>query len=166
MSKPEYEAEKAETGMVLDHWRRVVKYSHTGASLGELVAAARDLFTLVGEESIDDPYNSETETEGHRELRKSHERMLAALEPFADVTVSAAPDVSKDERERSVRLDQFGCWVRVDDGTLLAAPQDLDGHFPTVDEWGEVSNPETQSFLDACNVVFRTDFQLSQFAGR
>ena len=95
------------------------------------------------------------------ELIEGREILYAALEPFDD------------ERERSVKLwrlssllYEFGCWVRVDDGTLLSAPQQLDGEFPALDEWCEVSNPESEAFLDAVNVAFRTHFKLSEFSGR
>ena len=122
----------------------------------QLLAAARKIDALMQAfETEFDEYFDQGKLDEAREALKS------ALEPFDD------------ERERSVKLwrlssllDQFGCWVRVDDGTLLSAPQHLDGEFPALDEWCEVSNPESEAFLDAVNVAFRTHFKLSEFSGR
>jgi len=122
----------------------------------QLLAAARKIDALMQAfETEFDEYFDQGKLDEAREALKS------ALEPFDD------------ERERSVKLwrlssllYEFGCWVRVDDGTLLSAPQQLDGEFPALDEWCEVSNPESEAFLDAVNVAFRTHFKLSEFSGR
>ena len=122
----------------------------------QLLAAARKIDALMQAfETEFDEYFDQGKLDEAREALKS------ALEPFDD------------ERERSVKLwrlssllYEFGCWVRVDDGTLLSAPQHLDGEFPALDEWCEVSNPESEAFLDAVNVAFRTHFKLSEFSGR
>ena len=122
----------------------------------QLLAAARKIDALMQAfETEFDEYFDQGKLDEAREALKS------ALEPFDD------------ERERSVKLwrlssllYEFGCWVRVDDGTLLSAPQHLDGEFPALDEWCEVSNPESEAFLDAVNVAFRTHFKLIEFSGR
>lgn len=69
-----------------------------------------------------------------------------------------------------VALKEFGCFVSVLDGTLFACPMNLDSSPDVFDDgrinWGEVTAPETQDFLDAVNRRFGTTFRLDQFAGR
>lgn len=78
---------------------------------------------------------------------------------------------------RIIALPDFGCYVRVIDGTLFdcAMPADVketggevavNGWLADEDNWGEVSAPGSQEFLDAVNREFGTSFRMDQFPGR
>lgn len=99
----------------------------------------------------------------------------AYLPPGWALTDPAGATTTREPRSAVHRLPQFGCVVWTDGGTLLSCEMrdwDSMGKHPTVsraDEKGlsvEVTSPEEQTFLDACNAVLGTEFQLSQFAGR
>ena len=57
----------------------------------------------------------------------------------------------------------------VDNGTLMSVAMNRDGSLETFDgdlDWGEVTAPESQKFLDDINKKFKTKFKLDDFAGR
>ena len=63
-------------------------------------------------------------------------------------------------------LEQFGCYVELRDSTLFCVAMskgglwDLDGDDPN---WYEVTDPQSQEFLDAVNNHYKTTFKLSDF---
>lgn len=61
-------------------------------------------------------------------------------------------------------LLDFGCAVAHWHDALFSRPLDTSGE--QVDEWGEVTAPESQAFLDAANAALGTSFTFDQFAGR
>jgi hypothetical protein len=66
-------------------------------------------------------------------------------------------------------LPEFGCFVQIHDGSLLAASMMNDGSIEM--DRGEVNAcdvcaPESQEFLDAVNAVFGTSYRMDQFSGR
>lgn len=74
------------------------------------------------------------------------------------------------ELTKGIALEKFGCYVWVDDGALLYCPMTPNG-LPDTDEngiwnWGEVTAPQSQEFLDEVNVCFATAFKMDGFPGR
>lgn len=59
-------------------------------------------------------------------------------------------------------LHDFGCFVRVEDNTIFTVPMLVNGEKDDSDE-SEVTEPESQKFLDAVNKLFSTSFKMSQF---
>lgn len=68
----------------------------------------------------------------------------------------------------AVKLEGFGCYVWLDDGTLYDCEiNDFEAHGIDYDYYGaEVTAPESQGFLDVCNEVLGSSFSFNQFAGR
>jgi hypothetical protein len=72
-----------------------------------------------------------------------------------------------------LKLPQYGCVVWVDDGTLYdceantfaEAGGTVQGAI-FADEYGEVTAPQSQAFLDRVNFHLGTDFKMDEFAGR
>ncbi|KZX57803.1 hypothetical protein A3709_19460 [Halioglobus sp. HI00S01] len=60
-------------------------------------------------------------------------------------------------------LSEYATLVRLQAGALQAAAVDKDW---TPGDWVDVTAPESQSFLDAVNAIFDTQFRLENFAGR
>ena len=57
----------------------------------------------------------------------------------------------------------------IDNGTLMSVAMLRDGSFETFDgdlDWGEVTAPQDQKFLDDINKKFKTKFKMDDFAGR
>lgn len=64
------------------------------------------------------------------------------------------------------RLEPWGCVAMVTPaGDLLAAPVNTDGTWDE-SEAVDVSTPDSQEFLDACNQVFGTSYIYSHFSFR
>jgi hypothetical protein len=76
----------------------------------------------------------------------------------------------KELDSRMVAVEEFGCFVSIFDGTPFCCPMDTDGTPDVYDDgfnnWGELTAPEDQKFLDVVNKHFGTAFRLDQFAGR
>ena len=73
----------------------------------------------------------------------------------------------------AVALPAFGCFVWIDTWqgrTVLRCESMMaDGSWPAFDPDNfatDVTAPESQEFLDACNAAFGISFQLDQFSGR
>ena len=65
------------------------------------------------------------------------------------------------------RLEAFGCYVWLEDGTLFSSEiGDFERHGKDFDYSGEITAPAGNDFLDAVNHVLGTDFRFDQFAGR
>ncbi len=78
--------------------------------------------------------------------------------------------LNKALEEKMTAFENFGCFVSVVDGTLFYCAMQTDGSPDTEDDgefnWGEVTAPDSQEFLDAVNAHFHTKFRMSQFSGR
>ncbi len=70
--------------------------------------------------------------------------------------------------QRAFRLEAFGCYVWLDEGTLYCAEiGEFERHGIEYEFYGgEVTAPEGQAFLDGCNEVLGSSFRFDQFAGR
>ncbi len=64
--------------------------------------------------------------------------------------------------ESGAHLEQYGCMVWVEDGTLLGI---ADGDSSEQDVY-EISAPEDQAFLDVVNAKLGTSFRFEDFPGR
>lgn len=65
------------------------------------------------------------------------------------------------------KLDGFGCYVWLEDGTLICSEiGEFEEHGTDTEYAVEVTAPEGQGFLDAVNAVLGSEFRFDQFAGR
>ena len=65
------------------------------------------------------------------------------------------------------KLDQFKCFVRLEDGKLYKCDMTPDGSIEMAFgqiSWNEIKPPVTQAFLDAVNQAFGTDYKSEQFS--
>ncbi len=58
-------------------------------------------------------------------------------------------------------VTDYGCFVRIVDGALHYSPMNADGS--DSDEWGEITDPADEEFLNQVNELFGTSFQMSDF---
>lgn len=66
-------------------------------------------------------------------------------------------------------LPEYGCAVRIIDKSLQDCPLLTGGALDgggAEEYWGEVTAPQSQSFLDAVNRIFGTHFEMKDFPGR
>ena len=64
-----------------------------------------------------------------------------------------------------IRLDEWGCVVWVDNGVLYSSVIHADDSV-NYGDYGEVTAPESQIFLDAVNGWLGTSFRYDEFPGR
>ena len=60
-------------------------------------------------------------------------------------------------------LPQYGSCVCMWEGVLIETAMPL---VDNIDDWYEVTAPQSQEYLNAVNDLFGTDFMLEDFAGR
>ena len=73
------------------------------------------------------------------------------------------------KKSKMIPMEKYGAAFMVDNGTLMSVAMLRDGGFETWDgdlDWGEVTAPQDQKFLDAINKAFKTKFKMDDFAGR
>jgi hypothetical protein len=78
-------------------------------------------------------------------------------------------NVNEAKKSKMIPMEKYGAAYMVDNGTLMSVAMLRDGSFETFDgdlDWGEVTAPEDQKFLDDINKKFKTKFKLTDFAGR
>ena len=78
-------------------------------------------------------------------------------------------NVNEAKKSKMIPMEKYGAAYMVDNGTLMSVAMLRDGSFETFDgdlDWGEVTAPEDQKFLDDINKKFKTKFKLDDFAGR
>jgi len=82
------------------------------------------------------------------------------------------PNGSKIEEGKSskvVPLEKYGAAFTIMNGALMSVAMNRDGSLDAYDgelQWGEVTAPENQRFLDDINKIFKTKFKMGDFAGR
>lgn len=66
------------------------------------------------------------------------------------------------------KLEAFGCYAWLDDGTLYTSEiGEFEAHGIDYEYYAaEVTAPENQGFLDVCNELLGSSFRFEQFAGR
>jgi hypothetical protein len=78
-------------------------------------------------------------------------------------------NMNEAKKSKMIPMEKYGAAYMVDNGTLMSVAMLRDGSFETFDgdlDWGEVTAPENQKFLDDINKKFKTKFKLDDFAGR
>lgn len=75
----------------------------------------------------------------------------------------------KNQVEKVAALENFGCFVMVENGSLYNCPM-LNNGEPDCDNgkmnWIDVTEPSSQEFLDECNAALGTNFKIDQFSGQ
>ena len=77
--------------------------------------------------------------------------------------------VTEAKKSKMIPMEKYGAAYMIDNGTLMSVAMLRDGSFETWDgdlDWGEVTAPQDQKFLDAINKAFKTKFKMDDFAGR
>jgi hypothetical protein len=78
-------------------------------------------------------------------------------------------NMNEAKKSKMIPMEKYGAAYMVDNGTLMSVAMNRDGSLETFDgdlDWGEVTAPESQKFLDDINKKFKTKFKLDDFAGR
>jgi len=78
-------------------------------------------------------------------------------------------NMNEAKKSKMIPMEKYGAAYMVDNGTLMSVAMNRDGSLETFDgdlDWGEVTAPENQKFLDDINKKFKTKFKLDDFAGR
>ncbi len=78
-------------------------------------------------------------------------------------------NMNEAKKSKMIPMEKYGAAYMIDNGTLMSVAMNRDGSFETFDgdlDWGEVTAPENQKFLDDINKKFKTKFKLDDFAGR
>lgn len=78
-------------------------------------------------------------------------------------------NMNEAKKSKMIPMEKYGAAYMIDNGTLMSVAMNRDGSLETFDgdlDWGEVTAPENQKFLDDINKKFKTKFKLDDFAGR
>lgn len=78
-------------------------------------------------------------------------------------------NMSEAKKSKMIPMEKYGAAYMIDNGTLMSVAMLRDGSFETWDgdlDWGEVTAPQDQKFLDDINKKFKTKFKMDDFAGR
>ena len=73
------------------------------------------------------------------------------------------------KKSKMIPMEKYGAAFMVDNGHLMSVAMNRDGSLETFGgelDWGEVTAPESQKFLDDINKKFKTKFKMDDFAGR
>ena len=78
-------------------------------------------------------------------------------------------NMNEAKKSKMIPMEKYGAAFMVDNGHLMSVAMNRDGSLETFDgdlDWGEVTAPESQKFLDDINKKFKTKFKMDDFAGR
>ena len=86
-------------------------------------------------------------------------------------TIRALLESTMNEAKKSkmIPMEKYGAAFMVDNGHLMSVAMNRDGSLETFGgelDWGEVTAPESQKFLDDINKKFKTKFKMDDFSGR
>jgi hypothetical protein len=104
----------------------------------------------------------------HKQAKKDLNDLENALKK-AQKNESIEEPIEEAKKSKMIPMEKYGAAYMVDNGTLMSVAMLRDGGFETFDgdlDWGEVTAPEDQKFLDDINKKFKTKFKLDDFAGR
>ena len=104
----------------------------------------------------------------HQQAKKDLKDLEKALKK-AQKNESTEEPIEEAKKSKMIPMEKYGAAFMVDNGVLLSVPMLRDGGFETFGgelDWGEVTAPESQKFLDDINKAFKTKFKLGDFAGR
>ena len=77
--------------------------------------------------------------------------------------------IEEAKKSKMIPMEKYGAAFMVDNGYLMSVAMNRDGSLETFGgelDWGEVTAPESQKFLDDINKKFKTKFKMDDFAGR
>ena len=77
--------------------------------------------------------------------------------------------LSEAKKSKMIPMEKYGAAFMVDNGHLMSVAMNRDGSLETFGgelDWGEVTAPESQKFLDDINKKFKTKFKMDDFSGR
>tara|TARA_Y100001933_G_scaffold231905_1_gene250147 strand:- start:1500 stop:2642 length:1143 start_codon:yes stop_codon:yes gene_type:complete len=104
----------------------------------------------------------------HQQAKKDLKDLEKALKK-AQKNESTEEPIEEAKKSKMIPMEKYGAAFMVDNGVLLSVPMLRDGGFETFGgelDWGEVTAPESQKFLDDINKKFKTKFKMNDFAGR
>jgi hypothetical protein len=115
----------------------------------------------------------------HQQAKKDVKTLEKALKKALKIAKMDKKDIEnaykleEAKKGKMVVLDKYGAAFMVLSGgkkdVLLSVPMNRDGSLETYDgelDWGEVTAPTSQKFLDDINKTFKTKFKMDDFAGR
>ncbi len=104
----------------------------------------------------------------HKQAKDDLKTLEKALKK-AQKNESTEEPIEEAKKSKMIPMEKYGAAFMVDNGTLMSVAMLRDGSFETWDgdlDWGEVTAPQDQKFLDAINKAFKTKFKMDDFAGR
>ena len=104
----------------------------------------------------------------HQQAKKDLKDLENALKK-AQKNESVEEPIEEAKKSKMIPMEKYGAAFMVDNGTLMSVAMLRDGGFETWDgdlDWGEVTAPQDQKFLDDINKKFKTKFKMDDFAGR
>lgn len=104
----------------------------------------------------------------HKQAKDDLKTLEKALKK-AQKNESTQEPIEEAKKSKMIPMEKYGAAFMVDNGTLMSVAMLRDGSFETWDgdlDWGEVTAPDSQKFLDDINKKFKTKFKMDDFAGR
>jgi len=104
----------------------------------------------------------------HQQAKKDLKDLEKALKK-AQKNESVEEPIEEARKSKMIPMEKYGAAFMVDNGHLMSVAMNRDGSLETFDgdlDWGEVTAPESQKFLDDINKKFKTKFKMDDFAGR
>jgi hypothetical protein len=104
----------------------------------------------------------------HQQAKKEVKALETALKK-AQKNESTEEPIQEAKKSKMIPMEKWGAAFMIDNGNLMSVAMLRDGGFETFDgdlDWGEVTAPESQKFLDDVNKKFKTKFTMDDFAGR
>tara|TARA_A100001037_G_scaffold290243_1_gene302859 strand:- start:26926 stop:28317 length:1392 start_codon:yes stop_codon:yes gene_type:complete len=105
----------------------------------------------------------------HLQQAKKDVKDLEKALKKAQKNESTEEPIEEAKKSKMIPMEKYGAAFMVDNGTLMSVAMLRDGSFETWDgdlDWGEVTAPHDQKFLDDINKAFKTKFKMDDFAGR
>jgi hypothetical protein len=104
----------------------------------------------------------------HKQAKDDLKTLEKALKK-AQKNESTQEPIEEAKKSKMIPMEKYGAAFMVDNGTLMSVAMLRDGSFETWDgdlDWGEVTAPQDQKFLDDVNKAFKTKFKMDDFSGR
>ena len=104
----------------------------------------------------------------HQQAKKDVKTLEKALKKALKNESTGEP-IEEAKKSKMIPMEKYGAAFMVDNGALMSVAMLRDGSFETWDgdlDWGEVTAPQDQKFLDDVNKAFKTKFKMDDFAGR
>lgn len=105
----------------------------------------------------------------HLQQAKKDVKTLEKALKKAQKNESTEEPIEEAKSSKVVPLEKYGAAFTIMKGALMSVAMNRDGSLEAYDgelDWGEVTAPENQRFLDDINKIFKTKFKMDTFAGR